>query len=45
VRVEPGELMTLSAFLCANRPGTVAHLAVNEEPERLRLQEVTVGTE
>src|SRR5262249_6943780 len=43
-RVQPGESLTLSAFLRADAEGVVAQLAANEAPARLLQKAVTVGT-
>jgi hypothetical protein len=43
-RVQPGEALTLSAFLRADGEDVVAHLAATEAPNDLRRKEVRVGT-
>ena len=43
IKVEPGALYTLSAYLRADADGTVAQLVVNEAPERLVQRQVRVG--
>lgn len=42
-RVQPGEPLTLSAWLRADAEGVVAQLAANEAPSRLLHKSVTVG--
>ncbi len=41
--VQPGEHLTLSAFLRADAEGTAAQLAVVEAPTRMQRRQVTVG--
>jgi hypothetical protein len=43
ITVKPREPLTLSAYLRADKDGTVAELAVNEAPERLQRRQVSVG--
>ena len=44
-RVNPGEKLTLSAFLRADAEGVAAQLAANEAPSHLLRKQVTVGKE
>lgn len=44
-RVNPGEKLTLSAFLRADAEGVAAQLAANEAPNNLLRKQVTVGKE
>jgi hypothetical protein len=44
-RVNPGEKLTLSAFLRADAEGVAAQLAANEAPSNLLRKQVTVGKE
>jgi hypothetical protein len=44
-RVNPGEKLTLSAFLRADAEGVAAQLAANEAPNHLLRKQVTVGKE
>ena len=45
ILVSPDATLTLSAYLRGDEEGTVAQLAVNEAPERLRRKQVRVGRE